>query len=70
MVYRPCLLALPMTSRGAGLGLFCFSIGITPVRTGCAKPVISLLFCSMTGVEKVEVWSIVGPIFHKVIPVK
>jgi hypothetical protein len=37
--------------------------GVTPVRTGCAKPVISIfrnralgsIFCSMTRVEKVEV---------------
>ena len=43
--------------------MFCFGIGITPVRTGCAKPVISLfrnrasgsIFSSMTGFEKVEV---------------
>ena len=52
--------------------LFFFGLGITPVRTGCAKPVISLfcnralgsIFSSMTTrVEKVEVQggSIVGP---------
>jgi hypothetical protein len=51
--------------------LFFFGLGITPVRKGCAKPVISLfcnralgsIFSSMTRVEKVEVQggSIVGP---------
>ena len=48
---------------------------VPPVRTGCGKPVISLfrnralgsIFCSMTGVEKVEVQggSIVGPPSYK-----